>query len=319
MARPPLVLALLFVLPIFASTAERPAPYAWPPVPSADEIHRAMSMSTDSGLIILTRTCTIEVQSYGGRRDGYIKRDEFIRFLVVNEEGTRRATLTISGDERARIDRVEGRTVSAAGQTMAVDSEKDIKRVDVRKFRSKDARVSLASVAFPAPEKGALLDLHSVTTDEYTSSAPISFVQGMTYEETPSLNADFFITLIGGIAGKGWSVLTLGDSQGASHLEMEGKGQIRVHVGPFTPLKAEPYDPPDLHNRPFILGYIDLSGIEIEGRKKNTAYRKTQSIDPRGRVVDPAPEPGPARDWWIEYLKNDAKQNKAWTSRPGRA
>ncbi len=320
MLRTPLILALLLSAPALARVPDANAPYEWPAPPPADQVQRAMAMKTDSGLIIVTRRCWLEVQSYGGPpTGGFIKREEFIRFLVVNEEGATRATVRINEDERATIDRVEGRTVAADGRVTQADPDKDIKKVDVKKFRSKSALTSLATVNFPAPAKGSFLELHYKTTEDYSPSAPISFVQMMTYEETPSMDSDFEIVLRGGIPGKSWSILTLGDGQGASRIEMAGNGLPRVHMGPFTPVKSEPHDPPDVHNRPLILGYVDLSNIETDGGKKNSSIRRAQTIDARGRVTEPLPEEGPARTWWVEYLKGDAKTNKRWVSKPGRA
>ncbi|MFH1177725.1 MAG: hypothetical protein V1750_09990 [Acidobacteriota bacterium] len=309
-----LALALISVVSSAAALAKDKAPYQWPAPPEPGAIEKAKAMKSESGLVIVERHCTIVLHSYDALPMG-TTREELIRFLVVSEDGVRNASVEVNGDPEAKIAYVEGRTVAPDGTVTEVTEAHDINRVDVASFKKKIV-TSLATVSFPAPAIGSLLDLHFQTT---TEGPMISFVLPLGYSATPSLAMDFDVTIKGGFQGIGWAALTIGDTQGVTRLEYNGTGPLRVHVKPFKPARRLPFDPPAHQLEPTLLCYLDLTSVRVKDPAAGVAFQVAFDVNTRGRIVGVTFPSDSHREYWGKYLADDTKQNAEFLRRAGTA
>ncbi|HUK12818.1 MAG TPA: hypothetical protein VLW17_05905 [Thermoanaerobaculaceae bacterium] len=297
-----------------ASAAEK-QPYSWPPLPSPEQVAKAMARKSVSGFVILDWQCKLEIRSLIAKPEG-TTREDFIRYLIVSDEAARKATITVNDDPAAKIAYVEGRTVAPGGAVTAVDEKRDIKRIDLTNLRRHGLTASLAEVAFPAPAKGAILDLHFSTTREGTV---YFYVQPLVQTNTPSLNADLELTIKGGVGKVPWSALTVGDSDGVVSLEYLSNGGIKVHVAPFTPPRGLPFDPPAHQLYPTLVCSIDLASWRLKGDDKGALFHSATDIDSRGRVASVAFPSQRHREFWGKFLAELAKADKEFLARPGAA
>ncbi len=301
-------------LALGASAKDKPRePYAWPAAPDAALVQKALATPSDSGLVILERRCKLWLNALGAHNPGVI-REEFLRVVIVNDEGVRRAQMEVTDDFRAKIDLLEARTVKPDGTAAPVDEKRDIQRVDLSGYKEREALRSIAVVNFPAPEKGLVLDLHFIT---YLPGFVLSYAQGLAYEETPALDSTFEVTLIGGWFDCNWAVLMLGDSQGAGKMESTGPGKLTVHVGLYVPPKKEPLTVPVFQRYLTLLCYMDLSLLRVKVPKAGEAFQTSFEVDTRGRIRGLVFTPGVHKDWWVKYLQEEAKTLQKFLEKPG--
>lgn len=283
-----------------AGAAKPPAPYQWPGPPEPEALARAVATPTESGLVLLERRARIEIRSFGAEPMG-VRREEFVRLVVANEAGVRNAMFDVTGDEQAEIEVLEGRTVAPDGAVTAVDDKRDVKRIDVTRRRARDPIVSLASVTFPAPVVGAILELHFVTT---IKGAVFWHLESLAYESMPTISTELDVVVSSGPLGKiQWASMTFGDSRGAAKLEFKGTGAVNVRVDAFDPGAREPLSVPPWHRMPMLLVFLDLGGLRTEGIPAGLGYQSSSHTDLRGIIRNAHFPTAKHREFWAKYLK----------------
>ncbi|MEJ2367502.1 MAG: hypothetical protein P8Z49_03915 [Acidobacteriota bacterium] len=137
-------------------------PFAWPQLPPKSEIQKRMSLHTLNGLLILDRQCQLHIRSFYVPDQGIV-REEFIRILVLNKEGASNAGIKVSDNADADVLSIEGRTILPDGKIIKINPKNDIQSVKVGGMKKKENVTALATVNFPSPKPGSILDLHFVT------------------------------------------------------------------------------------------------------------------------------------------------------------
>lgn len=305
------------VLVLAASTvfaADKKKAFEWPPLPDQATLQRASALRTDSGLVILERRCLVEILSFDTPKPGF-RREETIRFLVANEQGARNAVLEVADAFDATVGTIAARTVAPDGAVTVADEARDIKRVSVTTNRRREPLVKLATVSFPAPQKGALLDLHYETS---ASGEMLMLLQPLAWRDTPSLVADFEVRITTRYAEVPWSAMTFGDSQNAVQLTALGTsftgkvlaGQqhgVTAHVGQFEPPRREPHGLPSHQLMPMLVCFVDMAILREPDVPGGTALRAMTMVDGRGRLITAGFPTAKHREFWGKFLAKEAE------------
>lgn len=304
----------LLALTAAAAAADR-APYVWPAPPGQEEINKALAMKSQSGFVVLDRQCKLEIRSFQAKPMG-TTREEFIRFLIVSDEGARHAVITVNDDPAAKIDFVEGRTIAPGGSVTAVDEKRDVKRIDVTRLRRREFSPSLAEVAFPAPVKGAVLDLHYSTTRD---GQVLYYVQPLVYASTPLLATTLDLTIKGAVPGFPWSALTVGAADDVVDLQYQSSGTITLKMAPFTPAHRLPFDPPAYQLYPTLICSLDLASLRMKGNDTGALFRAFNDVDSQGRISSVEFPSARHREYWGRFLADGDKEAKKFLAHPGAA
>ena len=310
-----LCLSMFVVAAAFAKEAPKPGPYSWPPLPNPDALARAAATQTQSGLVLLDKRCELSIESYLTSDPG-VRRDEFIRLLIVSDQGAHRASLEVKDDESAKIESIEARTVAPDGRVTLADAKNDIHKTELSSMNNKDIFSSVANVNFPAPVKGAVLDLHVVT---YREGAETFLMEPVGYEETPSLATTFTIHINGGLPGYQWSVLVAGKDGARSRIENKGGNTLEVMLDPFFPKKREPVTVPYWHRQTTLLCYLNDTHNRTLKKSNGSGYQSSYDIDPRGRYSNFVWVDNDVTQWWVEYFKDYQRECKEFMKSDGQA
>lgn len=316
MRRLPIVPLVLALAASTVSAADKKKPFEWPALPDQATVQKASALGTDSGLVILERRCLVEIQSFDTPKPGF-RREETIRFLVANEEGARNAVLEVADAFDATVGKIDARTVAPDGAVTVADEARDIKRVSVATARRREPLVKHATVSFPAPQKGAILDLHYETS---ASGEMVALLQPLAWRDTPSLGADFEVRITTRYAEVPWSAMTLGDSQNAVQLTALGTsftgkalaGQqhgVAAHIGQYEPPRREPHGLPSHHLTPMLICFVDMAILREPGVPGGTALRAMTLVDSRGRLITPGFPTAKHREFWGKYLAKRAEDD----------
>jgi hypothetical protein len=300
------------ILPQVAMAA---APFVWPALPTPEKLARATAMKSDTGLVIVDRTTTLGLRSYNVPEPG-ASREEVIRFLVVTEEGVQNARIEVNGDTDAKVTVLEGRTVAPDGTVTMVDEKRDIKRVDVSSLKKKDPIASLASVAFPAPQKGAILDLHFVTR---TSQPMFAYSESLIFGRHAVLETNVKATMEGGFSDVPWLAMSVGDSRGVVRFEIADTAGIKVHVDPYSPPRSEPFEPPSHHNNPTLIVFMDFSSMRVKSSDTAVVMRTSSDVNRRGRLGSISFPSASNREFWVKYLQESAEASRKFMDHDGKA
>jgi hypothetical protein len=284
-------------------------------LPDAAVLQKASTTKTISGLVLLDKRCELNIESWLTGGPG-VRRDEFIRLLVVSEEGAHRATLDIDDDKDAKIESVEARTVAPDGRITPADPKNDIHKTEVSALNRKDIFSSVATVTFPAPVKGCVLDLHVVT---FRSDFVWFLMEPVGYEETPSLATSFTIRINGGLPGYQWSVLVAGKDGAKSHIQNKGGNTIEVTIDPFLPKKREPVTVPYYQRQTALLCYLNAVYEKAPRKTDGSSYQTTYDVDPRGLYRSFEWQDSPFTRWWLEFFKDFERECKEFAEKDGSA
>ena len=284
-------------------------PFDWPALPEREALQKRLTLKSQTGLLILERRCDLNIQTLTG-----VRREEFIRFLVLNESGVRGAMIDINNRQRARVSSIQARTVAPDGSITEADSKKDIHTVEVSTFKRREPLVSVATVNFPAPVPGALLDLHFVT--EYEGATRF-YADPVTFGQHPALKTDFDIQVDGGYPGTQWTVTLLGGRAGMGSLERISGRNIKAHFGLLVPGKDEPMSVPYFQRDTTLLAYIkwEFYDDSKSAGKANLSF----DVDPRGRPINFTWQDVPMKGWWLKYFKEDEEAVARFIKKPGKA
>ena len=308
-------LSILICGAAWAKDAPAPAPYVWPALPDAAVMQRATATKTLSGLVLLDKRCELDIESWLTYKPG-VRRDEFIRILIVSEEGAHRATLDINDDKDAKIESIEARTVAPDGRITLADPKNDIHKTEVGTLNNKDIFSSVATVTFPAPAKGCVLDLHVVT---YRPDFVWFLMEPVGFEETPSLATSFTIRINGGLPRFQWSVLVAGKDGAKSHVQNKGGNTIEVTVDPFLPNKREPMTVPYYQRQTTLLCYLNTSYEKTPRKSDGSSYQTTYDVDPRGLYRSFVWQDNEFTRWWLEFFKEFERGCKEFIDKEGTA
>jgi hypothetical protein len=297
-----------------AAAAAPAKPYAWPDLPTPDVIQGKMKIKAPSGLVVLQKRCDLDIRSYFAAPEG-VRRDEFVRLLVANEEGVRHCSITVNDSALAKIEVIEGRTVAPDGTVTTADPKADIHKVEAKLLKDDDPVAGVATVNFPAPAVGAVLDLHFVT---YREGATSFLIEPIGYEDSPILDASFTLHINGGLPGLQWSILILGDEGAKSRITTKDAHTVEVGINPFLSKKAEPNSVPYYRRQSTLLCYINYASRESV--KDAGVAQRAYSVDPRGVLANFAWAKGDAfHKWWVDYFEEDQRNNKEFLKHDGRA
>ena len=287
-------------------------PYAWPPLPDKQTMETVLAVKSRSGLVVVDKSCTLTIKSYLASPQG-VTRDEFVRLVVVNGDGVRSAAVALRDNADAKIESVAGRTVTPDGRVVPVDPGKDMQKVDISDIKQKKIVGSLATVHFPAPAIGAILDLHFVT---FIEGPRIFQLEAVTYDETPQLHTSYTINIRGGISGYRWGVLLLSNHAVDKQLGPGPHDSILLTIGPIIPYHSEPLSPPPYLNEVTLLCYVNFAS-EIRDKDAG-AYKMHEAVDPTGRITI-SEWPKAFQKFWRDELKEESRAAKVFMEWGGRA
>lgn len=316
-------LAFLIALAIctFSHAAEKKAkPFSWPQKPTPEVVQTALKMKSDSGLVILERKCTVHLRSCFAE-PYLIQKEEFLRFLVLNEVGVTHSKINLAVDEGASIILVEGRTVSPLGEITPLDRDRDVTIARVRGKREWFNWDIGGTARFPAPSVGALLDLHFIC-EATPAYPPYYYGQTLLYDLTSTLKADFEVHIEGGApaATSRWSMLSFGMGQGGCKLQaLPNRQGFSASMGTFVLDGWEPDSPPAYHLSPYVLCFVDFSDPEITGNGVHGSER-VMTWDSRGQIQGiEFPAGDPSTKWWQNYFEEFHKYVREFLKWDGRA
>ena len=287
--------------------AAKEKPFAWPAAPDKATIERARTVPSKTGLVIMERRCDLTIGAYTG-----VERDEFVRFLVLNEAGTKSASMSVNDHTRARVEVIEARCIAPDGVVTQADQKKDIHTVEVGIYKSKSALSSVANVDFPAPTPGAVLDLHFVTRSNGWTS---SYSDPVTFGQHPALKTDFVIRTSRDFPGLYWSVTLLGGRAGMGRLKKTSDQIIEASFGPLLPGQDEPYSVPYVQRDTSLLIYLQWASDAVKVTKEKIGDHS--DVDPRGRPASIDWTTAPTKEWWQDYLKKDREAVGTFLKHPG--
>jgi hypothetical protein len=302
-----IALGVLLTATALTTWGSKEKAFAWPVLPSASTLKKDMGLKSKSGLVALTKLCKINIKSYPTSPPG-VRRDEFVRMLVVNEDGVRQASIDLNDDPDAKIESIQARTVAPDGTITKADPDTDIHKTQLKKGQDK-VFGELASVNFPRPEIGAILDVHFVTIREGLISA---LIEPVAYANTTMLDTTFRIDIHGGVLGYGWSVLILGDDGTTSEIKREKGGTVTLHILPFSPNPDEPISVPYYKNHSVLLCYINFA---------DTVARASWNygVDPEGRISNFRWPKDDTSKFWDDFFKRFKLRNHDFLKHAGRA
>jgi len=270
---------------------------------------KAKSTYSKTGLLIVERHCDLTVGMFVG-----VKREEFVRFIVLNDAGVKSASISVNDQQRARVESIQARTIAPGGGITEADSKKDIHTFEVGAFKSKQPLESIARVDFPAPAVGAILDLHFVTVFQGWT---VFYADPVTFGEHPALKTDFVIRAHGGFSGTQWSLTLLGGRAGMGHLVRKPDDVIEASFGPMLPGKDEPSSVPFTQRDTALLLYLEMESSAARIPGKQVGYHA--DVDARGRPVGIDWNGVSTKQWWQKYLKKDKEAVEQFLRHPGRA
>lgn len=297
----------LALAPVCLTAGEKP--YVWPAVPDKAAVEKARAVFSKTGLVIMERRCDLSVGTFTG-----VKREEFVRFLVLNEAGAKSASVSVNDHSRTRVEVIEARSIAPDGAITQVDPKKDIHTIELGIYKAKSALASVATVDFPAPMPGAVLDLHFVTRSEGWT---FFYADPVTFGQHPALKTDFVIHAFGGFPGTQWSVTLLGGRAGMGRLERKPDQVIEASFGPLLPGKEEPSSVPYTQRDTTLLVYLQWASNDVKVPKDKIGYHF--DVDARGRPVGIDWTTAPMKEWWLDYLKKDQEAVKNFLKHPGKA
>jgi len=307
------VLCLLVCVSGSAFGKSTPEPFAWPTLPDEAARKAASALQNDGGLVILERQTKIYIGSLksGSGRVG-ARTEDFLRFLVVREEGIQSASLPLELGSGCTLERIEGRSVAPDGAVTPLDGEKDVERVVLSRLGDKESLYTQATARFPNPQVGSVLDLHYVSFQPGPYS---SHIQPLLFNLTTTVRGETELTF----DNDRWTVLTVGDSKGAVKLEKPQNSEYRLHLSPYEIEAREKEAPPGLHTSPTLVCFLNYFGVNIKPRNKSEAPKVSTSsvtIDGRGRAQGLSfPAGAEVTDWWVEFLKKNRKGNLEFIER----
>lgn len=293
-------------------------PYEWAPLPQKEYLKEVMKTKSEKGLVVLERNCEIKI---GGLLDWYMGypslfKEEFVRFLIVDENGLKNAeedieTILVSKAEALvtnvfpKIDVVEARVVLPDGKIVFADKDKDIVLVTAEKLNEKGGNLVLGRVKFPQVQVGAILDLHYKINANYLVFA---WSEPLPYKNMPTMKLKMKFVLTDNIVG--WQVVTF-NAPKSDVLKLVKPNEIELNLEKIYPQKDEPYSPPSLYYHPFVLAFANFSKL---GNLKEIPKNWTGSIilDERGLPLIKDIDTIPFKSYWQNYLNEFEESRKSF-------
>ncbi|MCX7831067.1 MAG: DUF3857 domain-containing protein, partial [Acidobacteria bacterium] len=195
-------------LPIFCKKPikEEKKIYEWTALPDETILQKAKETKSQNGLVVLERKSEIYIGGFLAWLMGYpsVTKEEFIRFLVVDENGLKNSDAEIEVLAASKVEDVEARTVLPDGKILNIDKDKDIEMLEVQTYKSSKTIFSAGKVKFPSPQIGAILDLHYKIS---SNSFVLLWLEPLAYKNLPTLKLN--LKLIVSDNKIGWQVITL--------------------------------------------------------------------------------------------------------------
>lgn len=302
-------------------------PYVWPDLPTAQELEKAKRLPAPNGLVVLERKMSARV-------GGGTSKDDFVRILVVSEEGAGHASFSFSPGQFFEVKKLEGRTLPpGGGAPIPLEDSRDIKKIEATFLEGGDPLYTSLKVAFPAPTVGAILDLHYVVDDRYGVGLDFgfgtfifrllarysSFVEPIPFGSLSTLKSEFRLTACGLSSGSRWHLITCGDKGGVCSISSPSEGEYLVKVGPISVEREPKAAPPQSQRIPTILCYLFEIDDEIPADWPKPS-KAVLSVGPKGHVQGISfSEKDAVGLWWIHKIREQLDEAREFLSKPGKA
>ncbi len=284
---------------------EKESYYEWAPIPSEEVIKQAIKTKSENGIVVIERNSEIKI---GGILDWILGnpqtvKEEFVRYIIVDENGLKNAEADIETISLSKIEEVEARTVLPDGKIVIADKDKDIALVKFKKIKEKDVIFSAGKVKFPQPQVGAILDLHYKI---YATGLVISWLEPLVYKKMPVLKLKMKFILTDKQIG--WQVMAINTEKG-DILKMNKTNEVEVNIENITAGKDEPYSPPSVYYQPYIFAFANLLG---KGNIKYIPANWTGEIllDERGLPIINDIDKIPFKPFWQNLLNDYEEERK---------
>lgn len=283
---------------------EKTKVYEWPAASDQETIKQAAATTSEKGLVVLERKCGLKVYGIWASLMGSngIERDEFIRFLVVSEEGVKNAEVSLESPGLSKVEEIDARTILPDGTIIPADKDKDIEKVEISALRDRKTIYSFGKVRFPSPKVGAILEVHYRIKGYYM----VLFVEEpLIYNKMPTMNLVIVFSFLDTFAG--WEILALNTPQ-KDVLKVIETGTVELSVKNVRTSTDELSAPPDIQHQPYVVAFANfLSKEEKKGLPAN--WTGEIQLDDRGLPIGVDLEKSPFKVFWDNYLK-ELKNNR---------
>jgi len=136
--------------------------YEWPALPDETILKKGRETKSENGLVVLERISEINIGGIFAWLNGKpsVVKEEFIRFLIIDQNGVKNAESDIEAIFLSKVEEVDARTILPDGKIINIDKKNDIEMVELETLKSKKIFFSAGKVKFPSPQVGAILDIH---------------------------------------------------------------------------------------------------------------------------------------------------------------
>lgn len=264
-----------------------------------------MKTKSDSGLIILERICELKIGGLIGLLMGKssLQKEEFIRFLIVDENGLKNAETEIESLALSTIDQIEARTVLPGGTIIYANKDKDIEIFKIGELNKKESGYLVGKIKFPQPQVGAILDLHY----KYSANVLVfGWSENLVNPDKPikKLKIKFIIT----DTMSRWQVVALNTSK-ADVLKLVKNNEIELNLENIPAGKEEPFSPPPIYYQPYLIAFSNLSADEkLKGVPSN--WNEESACDDMWLPVFKDIDKISFKPYWVGFLKEFENERK---------
>lgn len=276
--------------------------YEWPALPDETILKKGRETKSENGLVVLERISEINIGGIFAWLNGKpsVVKEEFIRFLIIDQNGVKNAESDIEAIFLSKVEEVDARTILPDGKIINIDKKNDIEMVELETLKSKKIFFSAGKVKFPSPQVGAILDIHYRII---SNALVLSWLEPLSYNKLPTMKLKMKFAVSD--TGIGWQVITLNTTK-QDILKMIKSGEVELNMNDILPTKEEPLAPPSYYYQPYILAFSNF----LDKKEKNTPGTWTSEI-----IVDnywlPQPqdiEKTPFKPYWSNFFDQLEKE-----------
>lgn len=277
--------------------------YEWPQIPDKFLLEKASGLKSQNGLVVLEKRSQINIGGIFAWLSGApsVVKEEFIRFLIIDQNGVKNAEADIETIAISKVEEVDARTVLPDGKILNIDKEKDLQMVELETLKRKNILFSAGKVRFPSPQVGAILDIHyKVTSNAFV----LSWLEPLVYNKMPTMKLNIKITISD--IGIGWQVITLNTNK-SDILKLVKSGEVELNITDILPADEEPLSPPPYNHQPYVFAFSNLLGKEV-AKSVPGSWSGEIALDdywlPNIRDIDSTP----FKPYWSNFLEEIKKE-----------